>query len=127
MEHSTAIKSPDIFYHIFGAKKVQQALAAAPSVLKPFTRSKQENDLLISSFAGLYALGEGDDSAVVNMALDNPEAFVLKPQREGGGNNLYNEELVEALKSTTYEERWGLYSYAKDPAAPITRFVGERR
>jgi glutathione synthase len=26
------------------------------------------------------------------MALLNPEKFVLKPQREGGGNNVYGKE-----------------------------------
>jgi len=28
-------------------------------------------------------------SAIVEEAISNPDAFVLKPQREGGGNNLY--------------------------------------
>ena len=28
-------------------------------------------------------------AAVLERALAQPEAFVLKPQREGGGNNLY--------------------------------------
>jgi len=27
------------------------------------------------------------------MALDAPDRFVLKPQREGGGNNLYGEDI----------------------------------
>ena len=27
------------------------------------------------------------------MALQNPERFVLKPQREGGGNNVYGKEV----------------------------------
>ena len=30
-------------------------------------------------------------------AIANPDAFVLKPQREGGGNNLYGAELAAAL------------------------------
>jgi len=106
VEHSAAIKCPDIFYHIFGAKKVQQALAA-PGNLARFTRSKEEEDLLGSCFAGLYALGEGDDQATVDMALKDPHAFVLKPQREGGGNNLYDNELVQALKNMSYDERGG--------------------
>jgi len=28
------------------------------------------------------------------MALQNPERFVLKPQREGGGNNVYGKEVI---------------------------------
>lgn len=31
------------------------------------------------------------------MALDAPERFVLKPQREGGGNNLYGEDIRQVI------------------------------
>ena len=103
-EHSAAIKCPDVFYHLVGAKKVQQALAE-PGVLGPFCSSKEEETLLSSCFARLYALGEGDDSQTVEMALANPHGYVLKPQREGGGNNLYDEELVTHLKNMPYAER----------------------
>jgi len=106
VEHSTAIKCPDVFYHIFGAKKVQQALAGE-GVLEKFARSDIEAELIRSSFAGLYALGEGDDQSTVDMALRDPHSYVLKPQREGGGNNLYDDELVEALKSMSYQQRGG--------------------
>ena len=34
---------------------------------------------------------EGDQA--VQMAIENPERFVLKPQREGGGNNVYGQEI----------------------------------
>ena len=40
-------------------------------------------NLLFSLFQGT----EGDET--VKMALENPEKFVLKPQREGGGKHLY--------------------------------------
>lgn len=29
------------------------------------------------------------------MAMENPDRFVLKPQREGGGNNMYGDEIKE--------------------------------
>jgi glutathione synthetase len=106
IEHSTAIKCPDVFYHTFGAKKVQQALAT-PGTLEMFARSPEDATLLSSCFAGLYALGEGDDQDVVDKALADPHAFVLKPQREGGGNNLYDNDLVEALQSMSYQDRGG--------------------
>jgi len=32
------------------------------------------------------------------MAMKNPERFVLKPQREGGGNNVYGVDIPEALR-----------------------------
>lgn len=31
-------------------------------------------------------------------AIAHPERYVLKPQREGGGNNLYEEELAAKLQ-----------------------------
>lgn len=35
----------------------------------------------------------------MEQALATPKAFVLKPQREGGGNNLYDDELAGALRT----------------------------
>ena len=32
-------------------------------------------------------------------ALSNPENFVLKPQREGGGNNIYGEDIKPFLEN----------------------------
>ncbi len=45
-------------------------------------------------FAGLWGLddlSDPDTAAIVSAALADPDAFVLKPQREGGGNNLYGQ------------------------------------
>jgi len=34
----------------------------------------------------------------VKAALDNPMGYVLKPQREGGGNNVYGEDIPKILR-----------------------------
>ncbi len=50
-------------------------------------------------FTGLYSLDadeNGDDA--VKMALENPEKYVLKPQREGGGNNVYGSDIPRVLE-----------------------------
>lgn len=39
---------------------------------------------------------EGEEA--VKMALSNPERYVLKPQREGGGNNVYGTDIADVLK-----------------------------
>lgn len=36
------------------------------------------------------------------MALDAPERFVMKPQREGGGNNLYGEDIRHVITIFKY-------------------------
>jgi len=42
-----------------------------------------------------------DGSHAAEMAVMKPERFVLKPQREGGGNNVYGEKVREVLQSMT--------------------------
>ncbi|KAJ8407979.1 hypothetical protein AAFF_G00262070 [Aldrovandia affinis] len=98
MERSLAVKCPDISTHLAGTKKVQQELAR-PGVLEKFFPDDPEAVAQIrATFTGLYTLdvGEEGDNAVA-MALANPDRFVLKPQREGGGNNIYGADICQVL------------------------------
>ncbi|XP_046739012.1 glutathione synthetase-like [Diprion similis] len=99
IERSLAIKSPSIQYHLAGAKKVQQALAK-PGVLARFLKDEGTAEQIRGIFTGLYALDfdEHGENAI-DMGIANPERFVLKPQREGGGNNIYGNEIKTALES----------------------------
>ena len=59
--------------------------------------------------AGLWSLDDLDDpstSHILQDAAQNPDKYVLKPQREGGGNNLYGQQLKERL-----ENKEGLSAY----------------
>ncbi|KAJ0656629.1 putative glutathione synthase [Helianthus annuus] len=85
MEESSAIKCPSISYHLTGTKKVQQELAK-PNVLERFLENKDGIVKLRGCFAGLWSL---DDSDAVKNAIQHPEAYVMKPQREGGGHTSY--------------------------------------
>jgi glutathione synthase len=43
------------------------------------------------------------------MAIDNPHHFVLKPQREGGGNNVYGDNVrtaVMGMKDSEERSAW---------------------
>ena len=98
LERSGAVKSPSAAMHLAGTKKVQQVLAA-PGTLERFVKDPETAAEMRRVFAGLYALdGEGAAEAV-KLGLTDPERYVLKPQREGGGNNLYGEELRAALET----------------------------
>ncbi|XP_025409246.1 glutathione synthetase-like isoform X2 [Sipha flava] len=99
IERSKAIKCPNIQYHLAGTKKVQQALAT-PGMLERFIKDTKKSTDIRKMFTGLYALDLNEDGdKAVKMALDCPERFVLKPQREGGGNNLYGEDIRHKLTS----------------------------
>ncbi|XP_058266104.1 glutathione synthetase isoform X1 [Hemibagrus wyckioides] len=105
MERSCAVKCPDISTHLAGTKKVQQELAR-PGVLETFFPDEPETVARIrATFAGLYSLDMGEDGDKnMAMALAKPDQYVLKPQREGGGNNIYGDEIcsvLESLKNST--------------------------
>lgn len=120
VERSAAIKCPSIHYHLAGTKKVQQALAA-PGILKRFLSDDDQIKRVKDIFTGLYSLdkNEGGDEAV-KMVLENPEGFVMKPQREGGGNNIYGADIPPVLTKMTETER-SAYILMERISPPISR------
>lgn len=100
IELSCAIKCPSIQYHLAGTKKVQQELAR-PEILKKFVDDEVTVSAIQDVFTGLYSLDEIEDTGngVVALAIQNPDRYVLKPQREGGGNNIYGDDVRDVLKA----------------------------
>jgi len=118
MERSKAIKSPSINYHLAGTKKVQQELAKRGMVEK-FLGDKAQIDSVREIFTGLYTLDRdpiGDEN--FERALATPDRFVLKPQREGGGNNVYGEDIkpfLENIRDSDEREAFILMDRIKPP------------
>ncbi|KYK60079.1 glutathione synthetase-like protein [Drechmeria coniospora] len=111
LERSAAIKCPTVLTQLAGTKKVQQVLAA-PKVLARFiddeTTSAGE---LWKTFTNIYPMDRSDAGLEARKkALDAElcQAYVLKPQREGGGNNIYRGAIPDFLRSVP-EEHWGSY------------------
>jgi len=50
-----------------------------------FLENKEDIAKIRKCFAGLWSL---EDPHIVGKAIESPELFVMKPQREGGGNYL---------------------------------------
>ncbi|XP_078446707.1 glutathione synthetase, chloroplastic-like [Wolffia australiana] len=123
MEKSSAIKCPSISYHLVGTKKIQQELAK-PNVLERFLDNKEDIEKLRNCFAGLWSL---DDSEILKQAIEKPELFVLKPQREGGGNNIYGQDVRETLFKLQKEGNKGLDAFILMqrifPASTLTHLV----
>nr|QZX63203.1 glutathione synthase [Halisarca dujardinii] len=97
MESSKAICIPSVGHHLAGTKKVQQVLAS-PGVLERFVDETIAKRMR-AVFTGLYSLDltpEGDKAAA--LALQDPRSFVLKPQKEGGGNNYFGEKMEAILR-----------------------------
>lgn len=105
IERSAAIKCPSIQYHLAGTKKVQEALAR-PGVVEKFLTDEKQIKSVREIFTGLYSLDKNEGGEeVVKKILENPEVFVMKPQREGGGNNIYGIDIPDKLKEMSEEER----------------------
>lgn len=115
IERSMAIKSPTIHYHLAGTKKVQQALAS-PGALERYFDDKKKIEQIRGIFTGLYSL---DNEKAFQAAMNKPETYVLKPQREGGGNNVYGEDIKPFLSQLEGDEK-DAYILMDKISPPIT-------
>ncbi|KAL5269699.1 hypothetical protein ACHWQZ_G003233 [Mnemiopsis leidyi] len=96
IEKCRAIVVPNIRHQCINLKYFQQAYLQQGVVEKYL--SEEESKLVRSVFAELHQLSpgkEGDRAA--QLAFDNPKGWVLKPSREGGGNNIWDEDMVKKL------------------------------
>lgn len=117
IERSAAIKCPTILTQLAGTKKVQQVLAtprpaSEPSALGKFVRDDTpEAAELWKTFTNIYPMDTSPAGLEARKKALDPklcEAYVLKPQREGGGNNIYRGAIPEFLKSIP-EAHWNSY------------------
>ena len=110
LETSAAIKCPSLLTQLSGAKKIQQILTS-PEYIQKFLPLIAEDDLkkLLSTFVTIYPLDNSPQGKLAKkLAFEEPERFVLKPQREGGGNNIYKENIPAFLQNLK-EEEWDAY------------------
>lgn len=65
----------------------------------------EEANELMSCFTGIYPLDQSKEGQeAIQKALANPEKYVMKPQREGGGNNTYGVDIPPRIREMTKEE-----------------------
>ncbi|KAL1748336.1 glutathione synthase [Schizophyllum fasciatum] len=137
IERSAAIKCPTIPLQLAGGKKVQEVLTQ-PGVLDRFLDDATRADAqeLRASWMAMWGLdsaadGEAADSAPTSASSAAPSEphgvrraraeaarLVLKPQREGGGNNVYKEAIPAFLAALPPAERaaWIAMELIEPPA-----------
>ncbi|KAG8885934.1 hypothetical protein FRB98_001540 [Tulasnella sp. 332] len=116
LERSTAIKCPTIPVQLAGGKKIQQVLTE-PGILEMFLQDPakwgdaktghqefSEHDLLEirDTWVDMWGL---DEPTGIARARENAHSLVLKPQREGGGNNVYKANIPPFLDTLPEKER----------------------
>ncbi|KAJ9150713.1 Glutathione synthetase [Pleurostoma richardsiae] len=117
IERSAAIRCPTVLTQLAGAKKVQQVLATPKHTTSPseLGRFIPEGSLawkgLWATFTNIYPMDESEAGLQARkLALDDEacKSYVLKPQREGGGNNFYRSAIPPYLKNLS-ESHWKSY------------------
>jgi len=132
LERSRAIKCPSIALQLAGGKKVQQVLTK-PGVLEQFLCDEErwgpdafaadvvdevranwmdmwglDDDEDYKDGAGAVAVRSGGYSTEklgMRKARERASSLVLKPQREGGGNNVYRDAIPAFLDGLPPQER----------------------
>jgi len=107
LEASSAVLVPEASMQLAGTKKIQQVLAEY-GILSEFV-PESVADQLKAYFAMMFGLEEEVEGRPAREFLaENAEQFVLKPQREGGGNNVYGAEIRDFLTSlpTSEDRAW---------------------
>lgn len=112
LEKSRAIKCPSILTHLAGSKKVQQVLATPHSPhLKRFLPDEKAAARVLATFAPIYPLDNSEAGKEARKLATDPASasrYVLKPQREGGGNNIYRKAIPPFLENLP-ETHWPAY------------------
>lgn len=97
IDTSNAVKTPNIHYHLAGSKKIQQVLTELGVLSNFIERGKAEE--ITRLFTGLWSLEQDLNSDFLENSRETCQEYVLKPQREGGGNNVYGQDLLKLLEN----------------------------
>ena len=118
IELSKAIKTPNIDYQLSGSKKIQEALCVAENLAR-FLDSPEEVSKVSEFFTEMYPIVTLE-SEILSKVRENPSDWVLKPQREGGGNNFYDQDIIDKLDSSSLDElkQYTLMKKIKANASP---------
>ncbi|VDM30375.1 unnamed protein product [Hydatigera taeniaeformis] len=129
LERSLAIKCPSIDYLLANMKLVQTALAAGSTSLSRFGVSVGTAERLAAAFARQTVLSTDfnfADPVVIEKMVDEcrrgPDKFVLKPQREGGGNNVFG---VGEVGMVGVDFKRGVFCIAEDIARKLDEVMGK--
>lgn len=121
LERSKAIKCPSIAYHVSGIKKFQQLLCNQEK-LELFLDSSEAIEMtkVMCKFWPVDA-GTSEGQEGYKLGLNEFQNLVLKPQREGGGHNLYGLDVKKYLESIVDSEERQQYILMQKIDAPSER------
>jgi len=121
IEASSTIQVPDLAMQLSGMKKIQQVLTKK-EVLAEFV-SVEISRRFLKTFVKMHTLDEiintpeGEVSAAEWLSK-HADDYVLKPQREGGGNNYFGSDILKLLSNIKKEKQKEYILMEKIQAVP---------
>ncbi|KAK5133146.1 hypothetical protein LTR08_008170 [Meristemomyces frigidus] len=109
LELSCAIKCPDVLTHLTTFKAVQQALTEEGAVERFL--SADDAHRVRATFMPIVKVDKVAEGQLFREIATDPRQashFVLKPNLEGGGNNVYGTKIPDFLASIP-DEQWSKY------------------
>ena len=95
-----ALKCPSVDVQLTTFKKYQQAFSDE-ELLRRVMGVNNIKDIS-HLFKGIWSLESFDSdkevAQVVQKAIENAHNYVMKPQKEGGGNNFFDDDIPRLLK-----------------------------
>ncbi|KAK0284529.1 hypothetical protein LTR35_000861 [Friedmanniomyces endolithicus] len=125
LELSRAIKCPDVKMHLVGMKNVQRALAE-PGTVARFLSDAPRADEVMATFMPMLPLDSTSQGLEAKRLAMNPKLavdYVLKPNLEGGGHNVFRTDIPAHL-SRIPEEDWERYILMRLITPPISAKPG---
>ena len=99
IELSTAIKVPDINTFLTTFKIFQYELSK-PKILMRYCHTELIINDIIRFFGGIFSIRDMPTEEIkelLNKVKNEPDKYILKPMKEGGGNNITGEKLKEII------------------------------
>ena len=122
IEQSIAVSVPSLALHLATFKSIQQRLCE-PGVVEKYIKDASIVKRIRATFAEQIPL-DGSDRAQEAIALvrKNPKLYVLKPNKEGGGNNFFDDDILPVIKmmeNTEEMKNYILMQRLNPPDLPI--------
>ena len=118
LERSKAIKCPSINFHLAGAKKFQQVLNSHQQLERYLESSAAQS--LSEVFAKIWSI-EADNAngrEGFELGISGSKNLVLKPQREGGGHNIFGQDIkpfLERIVDSEERTQYIIMEYINSP------------
>jgi glutathione synthase len=98
IEQSRAIKCPTVRSQLAGCKIVQEYLTH-DHIIEKYINNQNLSSNIRSTFAGMFNFVDNQKRKEnIELLRQNPNDFVLKPNREGGGNNKYGDDILNLIE-----------------------------